>query len=349
MSDGEMIDNGYNTFLHTFAHMMEHKGRSVPNVERVHPNAAIATGAVVVQEQMFNPHLDEEEISDQKDMKDRLSEIFHTCRETEWPTLEIDKLMHQSYGLQRQDIVQGTRIIEEEETEDADLPENNQQCIQRLRDEWPFLFQTKWQSAHYLQLTAAPIDLAIAQYAEEHLTLIMDYLLTNNTDTAIKCLILKKQWEAANSNPKTRFMLAVTMIATYFQEDIKSFFLKAERTTPPTEVHRLEGISGAPTVVALNQNIFLATKFFVCIDQQLVLEAYTSEDAIKSVIQAAFIFSTHYPNSLKHTFEFLERIVCKLTSSRLSEPMLVMTPIVLRLINGIRKFQEKYRILSESI
>ena len=91
------------------------------------------------------------------------------------------------------------------------IPDNAKQCIEKLRADWPFLFQSKWQSAHYLLLTAAPIDLALQTYIQEHLSTMMDFLVTNNSDTAIKCLILRKRWEAANCNCKTKFMLAVMM------------------------------------------------------------------------------------------------------------------------------------------
>ena len=127
VADGNVIDDGYNTFLNTFSHMMEHKGRSVPNINRSHPAATLATGTVGVQTEMYNPDLTEEEMCNQLKMQERLIEIFHTLREPQWPLQEIDKLMHQSFPLQRHEIVEGTRAINlsvaEEENENPDEPD----------------------------------------------------------------------------------------------------------------------------------------------------------------------------------------------------------------------------------
>jgi len=50
----------------------------------------------------------------------------------------------------------------------------------------------------------------------------------------------------------------------------------------------------------------MASKFYVCIDQQVVREAYASEEAVQGIIHGAFILSVDYPNCLKHTFEYIE-------------------------------------------
>jgi len=54
-------------------------------------------------------------------------------------------------------------------------------------------------------------------------------------------------------------------------------------------------------------NIYTATKFYVCLDREVVLTTNTSSDAILGLIQTAFIFDAHYPKELKLTFEFIER------------------------------------------
>lgn len=53
--------------------------------------------------------------------------------------------------------------------------------------------------------------------------------------------------------------------------------------------------------------MYAAEKIYVSLDGQIVVAAQDSIDALVGLMQCAFIFDAHYPNSLKYTFEFLER------------------------------------------
>lgn len=112
-----------------------------------------------------------------------------------------------------------------------------------------------------------------------------------------------------------------------------------QRTTPADEVKdSLPTLSGDPTIIILgtvmlsflhffctyihtkrfnvisvlfqDHNFYNAEKFYVTMDQEVIFTCTSSVDALKGLIQGAFIFDTHYPSSLKFTFEYLER--CKM-------------------------------------
>lgn len=128
--NGEEIDDGHDSFLDIFSHFMEHMGRRVPAVPRRVPQARLARGAVGVLANMHNPVIVEQE--EQVRAKTRLKEIYQTVRPNNWPTLEIDRLMHVSYALQRNDILHVENNGTEDNAEHLDDPDgkiNNKTII----------------------------------------------------------------------------------------------------------------------------------------------------------------------------------------------------------------------------
>lgn len=70
---------------------------------------------------------------------------------------------------------------------------------------------------------------------------------------------------------------------------------------------KVPDLDGSPSIIALDTNIYMANRFFSCIDREVIITATTSQEALLGIIQGAFIFDAHYHPNLPHTFEFIER------------------------------------------
>ncbi|XP_034252579.1 uncharacterized protein LOC117652054 [Thrips palmi] len=186
--EGVELDDGYETFLECFSTSMENRGRGSTSVERVVPQARLARGQVVVEQEMYSPPVEEEE--EQTAYKTRLLEIYRTVRASNWPTLEIDEKMHKSYALQRQDILNYATVneIDDEDEESEDNPQGVRQ-IAVIRRHWPFLFETKWQARHFQQLIGTTIDTAIQDFTTNYSEMLMDYLTSCGSEKAMAAMI----------------------------------------------------------------------------------------------------------------------------------------------------------------
>ncbi|XP_034246493.1 uncharacterized protein LOC117648221 [Thrips palmi] len=131
--------------------------------------------------------------------------------------------MHQSYALQRQDIVNGVQRINETEEDD---PQGEVQMAETQK-QWPFLFYKRWQDKHFQLLTGNTIDLAVADYKENFLELLIDYMTSCGSDSSMTNVVLRRQWQRNGCNVEVQFLIAMTIISNYFHET-GNLFVAAE-------------------------------------------------------------------------------------------------------------------------
>ncbi|XP_034244316.1 uncharacterized protein LOC117646982 [Thrips palmi] len=174
--------------------------------------------------------------------------------------------------------------------------------------------------------------------------LLLQFLQNPNTESGLRNIAEFWKWEDQGKNSKTTFLLAIKMLGHYFNESTHNFLKCAERTSLQHDiVSSVPDLKASLTLIALDQNMYAAQKFYTVLDKEVLMKTFTAADAIISLIQTAFILDVHYPSELKFTFEFLERNVCRLGNQHTMRKGAVpcTSAIVSRLVNSIERFSTK--------
>jgi len=98
----------------------------------------------------------------------------------------------------------------------------------QLKSAWPFLFELRWQSLHFLRLCGQNLEIPMNDYSESHLRILLQYLANNSTESGIQNVAEQWKWEDSGKNPKVQLLLAMQRLANYFNEKIESLIKTAE-------------------------------------------------------------------------------------------------------------------------
>lgn len=122
--DGEEVETGYLSFLQSFTHSMENKGRRA--TEGVKPPSALharqGKGIPGVIQAEYAPDVTETMEVAQEAYKDLLITMYRLSHKKNWDIQKITKLMNCTYPLQRRDICQALQEIRREEDQQVDDP-----------------------------------------------------------------------------------------------------------------------------------------------------------------------------------------------------------------------------------
>ncbi|XP_034246696.1 uncharacterized protein LOC117648330 [Thrips palmi] len=199
---------------------MENKGRWGTPVDEApcasHARQAKGTPGVLADQ--YAPDLTETMEISQEAYRDVMITISRLTHKKSWDIQKITKLMHLTYELQRRDIGQALQVIaEEREEEDQDDPENESE-IRKLKLNWPFLFELRWQSSHFLRLCGRSSEIPMRDYYEHHLRTLFQFVTNPNTESGVKNIAEQWKWEDAGKKSELKFLLAFQMLANYFSE-----------------------------------------------------------------------------------------------------------------------------------
>lgn len=250
-----LVEDAYDTFLKSFTVSIENRARRLPNVSSVRINAALAKGQVGVQSERYNPPMTQNMIEGQSSAKEELKTMMLTVRESLWNLNEISKLMHWTYDLQRRDIASALEKIKNNSNDQDEIETGRagnfdkfkyiyylklflpfffklyiylDSELLRLQSEWPFLFQLRWQADHFLKLTGFVVELAVNDYVNTHLETLIMFLCSTGTEAAIKNIAIRHLWERNGRDRDLNLLIAIMMIANYFNEDYHVFIKTAE-------------------------------------------------------------------------------------------------------------------------
>ncbi len=98
----------------------------------------------------------------------------------------------------------------------------------KLKTEWPFLFKLTWQANHFLKLTGFVVDLPLHDYVNSHLDNLILFMSSTNTEAAIKNIAIGHLWEKHGKDRDIKLLVAIMMIANFFNEDYRLFIKTAE-------------------------------------------------------------------------------------------------------------------------
>jgi len=110
--------------------------------------------------------------------------------------------------------------------DEDEIQDENQ--IGKLKKDWPFLFELKWQTPHFLRLCGKNLEIPMQDYCDNQLRLLCQYLANSATESGVKNVAELWEWEDSERNPRVHLLLAIKMIANYFNEKTISFIKTAE-------------------------------------------------------------------------------------------------------------------------
>ncbi|KAK3928348.1 Methionine--tRNA ligase [Frankliniella fusca] len=316
-----VLESGKDRFTNSFKIAMENTHRDAPKAKK-NMSVTIARGTVGVLAQKYNPPVNENERDEFLKAKETLKKMHNKSR-SQWKMTEITALMHKTFSLQREDIVRAVENIKnlqneinEEEEEEEKIDEGilylktdhpvliSGTELEKLKSEWPFLFHLEWQARHFQLLTGELVDLPLREFCDDQLDGNITFLVSQQD--IVSNPAIKLTWEKYGSNEKVKFMIFIMMLANYLAEDHSSFIRCVEKTTLPYEIMYEENMTSGPCIIALDNNKYLAQRFYACIDKVVIFEAESSEEAFLALIMALFMFDCDYP-ALPHTMEYMER------------------------------------------
>lgn len=158
-----------------------------------------------------------ETLASQKQQQEEMKTMF---RERNWDTQIITKKMMATYYTQRKDIIRGM------ETE-------------KIRREWPFLFEMPGLQAHFRALTGVQLEGKFFETVKNKSHKILAYMDTLNNDKQRKTARVLAQIEVAKKDTKSKLPEMpglVLLLLAYFGEDDKQMFFQVDDTCLPSEV-----------------------------------------------------------------------------------------------------------------
>ncbi|KAK6494164.1 hypothetical protein HHUSO_G641, partial [Huso huso] len=179
----------------------------------------------------------------------------------------ITKKMMATYYTQRKDIIRGM------ETE-------------KIRREWPFLFEMPGLQAHFRALTGVQLE-------GNFLRPVLAQIEVAKKDTKSKL-------------PEMPGL--VLLLLAYFGEDDKQMFFQVDDTCLPSEVPTSD-LPASPCIIFCGMRFLLtASRLMLSIDKVVVTEQQTNfVEALLMMFASYYCLNIHYPSELGATLEFLQR------------------------------------------
>lgn len=94
--------------------------------------------------------------------------------------------------------------------------------LEKLKEEWPFLFLQPWLATHFQLLTGETLDRAIVDWKAGHAKTTLLFLTSSastlNEDSNIQNIAEKSKWEEAGQSENVQVLLILKMLSNYFNE-----------------------------------------------------------------------------------------------------------------------------------
>ncbi|XP_026283306.2 uncharacterized protein LOC113209814 [Frankliniella occidentalis] len=323
------------------------------------PSISRGVGVPGVLKDQYRPPLSRKSRNRQTLIRGSLCRINKEEDPDDWDWIDIGTKMKDTYELQRDDIVELTKkVMDEDKGEDESDPDEDERVMSSLKRDWPFLFYSVPMNTHYKRLTGIDLQERVLKFlsADELKYLLLYYCSCSNSsaiNTQNLVLKLKVQQEmpaSASMSTSTQFLLALCMTANNFAETYTNTFLfTSEKTLRPEEVDSVPNLPSSICIIALGDDPFNANTYYVSLDKICVAEKENALDAVMMLIKICFVFDIEYPPGLSLTFEFIERIVLELTvketrvKNKSGKLLLVLTEKVKKAGKTFHNFKKSVR------
>uniref|UniRef100_A0AAY4B042 Uncharacterized protein n=1 Tax=Denticeps clupeoides TaxID=299321 RepID=A0AAY4B042_9TELE len=262
-----------------------------------------------------------ETVESQVEKKEEMRKLF---KEINYNIDVVKELVKCTYFTQRKDINKGA-------------------SIQKLCQEWPFLFTEVGMTAHFQELTGVnPMETFLTNVDKKGARL-LNFLKCVDAQKHKQVLnaLLKLQTERGRSSGCSEELVEmVLLLLAHFGEKEERLFHCIEMTSLPGEV-QMENVPPTPCIIVCGSSCFAAKTFMLSIDQKVVNGCITTfTSAICLMFGSYYCFNIHYPVELRSTLEFLQRCFFSINPERgtkveCKKKLWSVNPRVLTLISDI--------------
>ncbi|XP_076857374.1 uncharacterized protein LOC143511681 [Brachyhypopomus gauderio] len=228
-----------------------------------------------------------ETVESQLEKKEEMKMLF----KNNYSTDVVKKLVKSTYYTQRKDINKGA-------------------SIQKLCQEWPFLFNEVGMPAHFQELTGMNLMetfLANVDKKGARLLKFLRYVDAQKRKQVLNAL-LKLQTERGQSTGCSQEVIEMLLLLlAHFDEKEELLFHCVEMTSLAEDV-QMENMPLTPFIIVCGSSCFAAERFMLSIDKKIVNDHITTfTSAICLMFGSYYCFNIHYPVELRSTLEFLQR------------------------------------------
>ncbi|XP_040894564.1 uncharacterized protein LOC121182230 [Toxotes jaculatrix] len=203
----------------------------------------------------------------------------------------VKELIKSTYFMQRRDINNGT-------------------SIQKLSQQWPFLFEEVGMAAHFQELTGESLIESFLANVDKKGARLLNFFKRADAHKHKRVLdaLLKLQTERGHSTGCSEEVIQmVLLLLAHFDEKKEHLFQFIEKTSLAEEV-QMENVPPTPCLIVCGSSCFAAETFMLSIDKEVVNDHITSfTSAICLMFGSYYCFNIHYPVELRSTLEFLQR------------------------------------------
>lgn len=217
-------------------------------------------------------------------------ELINMFKNKDKDEKKMEKLMLETFPLQRRDILSGLKETEE------------------LFKVWPFLFQEFGMRLHFRELTGIQIDDTFEESTASKIRRLLQYFQFAQTDPSSRVgTVLNQTLEGGDETSA-----AILMLLAHFKEQQDRMFLIVDDTAIATDVDTTK-LPWNPCIVVCGNSPLTAKVFMVAVDQFIVNEQLPSfNKALQMMFCSYYLHNIDYPVEIAATLEFLQRCIFKI-------------------------------------
>ncbi|XP_025755308.1 uncharacterized protein LOC109194489 isoform X2 [Oreochromis niloticus] len=335
--DGDVIGPGYHSLVKQLQARVENVKR--PDIPKVKKRKAISddgndTDEIPAEQKArvqdtygcisWEPkHLPlSETVESQLEKKEEMKKLF---KKNNYSTDVVKELVTCTYYTQRKDINKGA-------------------SIQKLCQEWPFLFNEVGMTAHFQELTGVNLMETFLANVDKKGARLLKFLKYVDAQKHKQVLnaVLKLQTERGQfSGCLQEVIEMMLLLLAHFDEKEELLFHCVEMTSLAEDV-QMEKVPPTPFIIVCGSSCFAAETFMLSIDKKIVNDRIaTFTSAICLMFGSYYCFNIHYPVELRSTLEFLQRCFFSINPERgtkvesKKKKVFSVNPRVLTLISDI--------------
>ncbi|CAL8361427.1 unnamed protein product [Arctogadus glacialis] len=187
---------------------------------------------------------------------------------------------------------------------------NNGASIQKLSQDWPFLFKEVGMAAHFQELTGVSLIVSFLANVDKKGARLLNFFKRVDAHKHKQVLdaLLKLETERGQSTGCSEEVIQmVLLLMAHFDEKEQHLFHYVEKTSLAEEV-QMENVPPTPCLIVCGSSCFASETFMLSIDRKVVNDHITSfTSAICLMFGSYYCLNIHYPVDLRSTLEFLQR------------------------------------------
>ncbi|CAM4574008.1 unnamed protein product [Leuciscus chuanchicus] len=187
---------------------------------------------------------------------------------------------------------------------------NKGESIQKLCQEWPFLFNEVGMPAHFQELTGVNLMGNFLDNVDKKGARLLKFLRYVDAQKSKRVLnaLLKLQTERGQSSGCSQEVIEMLLLLLAHFDEKEDLLFHCVETTSLAEDVQMEKVPPTPFIIVCGSSCFAAETFMLSINKKIVNDHITTfTSAICLMFGSYYCFNIHYPVELRSTLEFLQR------------------------------------------